>query len=225
MPPTKIIVAGKGGRRIVNDDGSLSIFEIPEPDWLDDHAVSQCNECRRKFTLVIRRHHCRRCGAIVCGRCCESRELLRLGYNDPVRVCLACNIRSIQENDFFQIHLKTLLRGCQAGIKDDDGRLQKAMLRLTEDHRQLTLKGSKELPGPTTFEVKSIEAIEPWKLQNEVSERRGVLVKLANGTNIDLEFVSESKAWTRAIRAMMQLLHPGRTMRTRSVSSSSESAE
>ncbi|KAI0650620.1 FYVE zinc finger-domain-containing protein [Trametes meyenii] len=43
--------------------------------WERDETVSECRECRRRFTFLNRRH-CRRCGRIFCDRCSSYRALL-----------------------------------------------------------------------------------------------------------------------------------------------------
>ncbi|KAH8106102.1 hypothetical protein BXZ70DRAFT_886506 [Cristinia sonorae] len=43
--------------------------------WERDETVTQCRECRRRFTFINRRH-CRRCGRIFCDRCSSYRTLL-----------------------------------------------------------------------------------------------------------------------------------------------------
>jgi hypothetical protein len=64
------------------------------PDnWVPDNAVSKCMECTASFTLMFRRHHCRRCGRTVCGNCApanNNRPIPEWGYSDPVRHCKAC---------------------------------------------------------------------------------------------------------------------------------------
>ena len=37
--------------------------------WVRDSERSGCVECGTKFTLFVRRHHCRRCGDIFCNEC------------------------------------------------------------------------------------------------------------------------------------------------------------
>ncbi|CAG8620517.1 6067_t:CDS:2, partial [Ambispora gerdemannii] len=45
--------------------------------WEHDGDVHDCRRCHRKFGLWIRRHHCRKCGQVVCDRCSTARvELL-----------------------------------------------------------------------------------------------------------------------------------------------------
>eukprot|EP01063_Lacrimia_lanifica_P012089 TRINITY_DN18702_c0_g1_i1.p1 TRINITY_DN18702_c0_g1~~TRINITY_DN18702_c0_g1_i1.p1 ORF type:complete len:1168 (+),score=288.03 TRINITY_DN18702_c0_g1_i1:73-3576(+) len=65
---------------------------IGDPDgaaarWVPDSEASSCLTCDRGFTFLTRRHHCRRCGQIFCGKCSEKRA-----HNGKtnVRVCDGC---------------------------------------------------------------------------------------------------------------------------------------
>lgn len=62
------------------------------PVWMADTETTKCLLCGQKFTLTLRRHHCRNCGSIVCGQCSTQRA--RLAHldisSDPVRVCDKC---------------------------------------------------------------------------------------------------------------------------------------
>ncbi|VDO20104.1 unnamed protein product [Brugia timori] len=49
-----------------------------EPCWADGHS---CSECEMKFSLTMRKHHCRHCGRLVCARCSEQ-EVPILKYGD-----------------------------------------------------------------------------------------------------------------------------------------------
>ena len=42
-----------------------------ESVWTDDNLVTSCHNCRNKFSLFNRRHHCRLCGKIYCCQCSE----------------------------------------------------------------------------------------------------------------------------------------------------------
>lgn len=41
--------------------------------WIPDSSVRGCMVCGARFTLLVRRHHCRRCGACVCHGCSTTR--------------------------------------------------------------------------------------------------------------------------------------------------------
>lgn len=43
--------------------------------WQPDNEVKSCLQCGTRFDFIIRRHHCRCCGGIFCGRC--SNHFLR----------------------------------------------------------------------------------------------------------------------------------------------------
>lgn len=60
-------------------------------EWIGDAEAAQCMRCSVKFSFSQRRHHCRNCGGVFCGKCSAHRlPLLTLGFVDPVRVCNSC---------------------------------------------------------------------------------------------------------------------------------------
>lgn len=59
--------------------------------WVPDGEAPFCMHCKKtQFTLINRRHHCRKCGAVVCGPCSNKRFLLPNQSSKPLRVCLHC---------------------------------------------------------------------------------------------------------------------------------------
>lgn len=60
------------------------------PFWIPDEDAPNCQECRLKFTVIRRRHHCRACGRVLCAQCCHSKA--KLPYMDfkEARVCQSC---------------------------------------------------------------------------------------------------------------------------------------
>lgn len=42
------------------------------PKWVDSSLVLNCQSCDKKFGLLIGKHHCRACGSVFCGSCCEQ---------------------------------------------------------------------------------------------------------------------------------------------------------
>ncbi|CAG8655957.1 6021_t:CDS:2, partial [Paraglomus occultum] len=41
--------------------------------WENDEDVVECRRCFKKFGFITRRHHCRKCGQVVCDRCSTAR--------------------------------------------------------------------------------------------------------------------------------------------------------
>lgn len=60
--------------------------------WVKDDECNTCMCCKRAvFTMLMRRHHCRRCGRVVCFACSAQRMLIPELYESvPVRVCNDC---------------------------------------------------------------------------------------------------------------------------------------
>jgi hypothetical protein len=64
----------------------------PKEQWVKDSDVDQCPCCKTvQFSMFDRRHHCRRCGRVICSSCSPHRRLVD-GYGDvPVRTCVDCH--------------------------------------------------------------------------------------------------------------------------------------
>ena len=54
--------------------------------WDSDSKNPHCFHCKNKFTLFIRRHHCRKCGKIFCINCMKKIKIC----NVPQIVCTSC---------------------------------------------------------------------------------------------------------------------------------------
>ena len=68
-----------------------SIFTLQKPIWIADDQAKYCLHCTKPFSLLIRRHHCRSCGAIICDLCSSNRlDLPFLSYGYQQRVCDSC---------------------------------------------------------------------------------------------------------------------------------------
>lgn len=107
------LVKSKSGLKMVCQHGHESApWDMEEPHWLEDNKVSQCPTCNIKFDFIHRRHHCRRCGLIFCGKCCSIKvQFYRMGFVDPVRHCHGCAAVTREEEDFFVNHIKVLFSG------------------------------------------------------------------------------------------------------------------
>ena len=62
---------------------------MKESTWMDDRDISNCQQCRKPFSVARRKHHCRNCGGIFCFECSES-SLQLASSSKPVRVCDSC---------------------------------------------------------------------------------------------------------------------------------------
>uniref|UniRef100_A0A914XLN2 Ankyrin repeat and FYVE domain containing 1 n=2 Tax=Plectus sambesii TaxID=2011161 RepID=A0A914XLN2_9BILA len=59
-----------------------------EPRWAEGDV---CSECSSKFSLTMRKHHCRHCGRLLCARCSErTMPILKYDLQKAVRVCDIC---------------------------------------------------------------------------------------------------------------------------------------
>ncbi|OWZ08336.1 hypothetical protein PHMEG_00019134 [Phytophthora megakarya] len=80
----------------------------PPPRWA---LASRCRLCAAKFGYFRQRHHCRSCGASVCGRHSRHRVPLKhLGLFQPQRVC-ACCFDDLQK----QVNIRALERVTRTG--------------------------------------------------------------------------------------------------------------
>jgi hypothetical protein len=99
--------------------------------WVPDRSALACMVCSKKFTMVKRRHHCRRCGACVCSGCSASRvsdkvlttdprgNVLKVHDSEPVRTCTRCT-------KVVDAQLSLALRRKGWGQKDDVPSAQQA---------------------------------------------------------------------------------------------------
>ncbi|KAM5175812.1 zinc finger FYVE domain-containing protein 26 isoform 1-T1 [Callospermophilus lateralis] len=63
----------------------------PRHQWIPDESESLCMVCcREHFTMFNRRHHCRRCGRLVCGSCSTKKMVVEGCRENPTRVCDQC---------------------------------------------------------------------------------------------------------------------------------------
>ncbi|XP_069344138.1 zinc finger FYVE domain-containing protein 26 [Eulemur rufifrons] len=77
---------------------SQSLLEFVPPatpparhQWVPDETESICMVCcREHFTMFNRRHHCRRCGRLVCSSCSTRKMVVEGCRENPTRVCDQC---------------------------------------------------------------------------------------------------------------------------------------
>ncbi len=71
--------------------GADKVDPTKPPRWIPDDNVNECSACKDAFSLVRRKHHCRACGGIFCGKCSSGAvPLAKFDMQKNVRVCDAC---------------------------------------------------------------------------------------------------------------------------------------
>ncbi|RLN11152.1 hypothetical protein BBJ28_00018719 [Nothophytophthora sp. Chile5] len=80
---------------IVEDLRMGSQLYIQRATWVKNSDRTTCNLCTRNFHALRRKHHCRRCGEVVCSDCStvETVDLPAIGYS-KLRLCKVCSIRA-----------------------------------------------------------------------------------------------------------------------------------
>lgn len=67
-----------------------------EERWPGDTEVNHCLDCKREFSWMVRRHHCRVCGRIFCYYCCNNYAVSKHSGRKE-RCCRAC-FRKLSES-------------------------------------------------------------------------------------------------------------------------------
>eukprot|EP00752_Nemacystus_decipiens_P004437 g4050.t1 len=99
--------AGRGGAGAEAEAGKdMSAGAMREggemPRWIPDEEKDACMICDRKFSLMLRRHHCRRCGRLSCNICAptnNTRPILEWGLSGAVRHCRLCYRSPMLDNN------------------------------------------------------------------------------------------------------------------------------
>jgi serine/threonine protein kinase len=82
--------------------------------WQPDHDVDRCMACRQHAVAKFSRHHCRKCGNVVCDACSKFKMVIPEWGNEKRRVCNKCavpNCEVVKEGYLSKLGSKGLLSG------------------------------------------------------------------------------------------------------------------
>ncbi|XP_034046950.1 pleckstrin homology domain-containing family F member 2-like [Thalassophryne amazonica] len=107
-----------------------SVFAVT---WVPDQASAICMRCCSTFTVTHRRHHCRKCGFVVCNSCSKHRVLLR--HIDPKkrqRICRICHsMLSIDAPELAHVRGDSMESSCsgenEVVIASDEDQVEESM--------------------------------------------------------------------------------------------------
>jgi hypothetical protein len=105
---TAITVAAMGTLIAEEKVQSLKEKAKVEQFWVPDDLAHDCHRCHDSFTMLNRRHHCRKCTNVFCNSCTSQRAMLKeQGFTVPVRVCDDCYIDVLNRKVLFAEGMST----------------------------------------------------------------------------------------------------------------------
>ena len=90
--------------------------EGPTGAWIPDDSGDVCNRCFKQVKAGLftsGKHHCRRCGQMICGPCSTKKiSLSRHGQGpEPVRVCDGCHAHEERFTACYSEYIPRLMQG------------------------------------------------------------------------------------------------------------------
>eukprot|EP00298_Acanthocystis_sp_HF-20_P012732 c20027_g2_i2.p1 GENE.c20027_g2_i2~~c20027_g2_i2.p1 ORF type:complete len:1422 (+),score=671.93 c20027_g2_i2:33-4298(+) len=85
--------------------GSLTPVPVTKAEWMPNEATNVCMQTKTKFTITVRRSHCRNCGRIFIKECLNNSVMLK-GFAQREKVCDSCYGLTLQEDQLFIIDHK-----------------------------------------------------------------------------------------------------------------------
>ncbi|XP_074921480.1 zinc finger FYVE domain-containing protein 26 isoform X8 [Chelonoidis abingdonii] len=128
--------------------------EVPPPkhQWIPDETEITCMVCKtERFTMFNRRHHCRRCGRLVCSSCSTKKMGVEACRENPARVCDQCYSYYSKHCSPGLVQDTSILSELVEGVVRNSGRAVTSVLPallsvglLGRDEHSAVLKSTKE---------------------------------------------------------------------------------
>ncbi|XP_029945611.1 pleckstrin homology domain-containing family F member 2-like [Salarias fasciatus] len=98
--------------------------------WIPDQAAFKCMRCFSNFSATRRRHHCRKCGFLVCNRCSKHRAVIsHIHPTKMQRICSLCHGKLKDEGAIRQ-------RGGSTGKNSTDEEEEEDLAESSEEEEQ-----------------------------------------------------------------------------------------
>ncbi|XP_068837545.1 zinc finger FYVE domain-containing protein 16 [Capricornis sumatraensis] len=115
-----------------------------QPTWVPDSEAPNCMNCKVKFTFTKRRHHCRACGKVFCGVCCNRK--CKLEYLEKeARVCVVC-YETISKAQAFERMMSPTGSNLKSNHSDECATIQPLQETQTSS-----------IPSPTTLPISALK--------------------------------------------------------------------
>jgi len=184
------------------------------PRWQDDEEVSNCARCNAAFSMLIRKHHCRKCGKIFCATCSnKKRALPTFDMKDPVRLCDGCDDWELGRIHFEEKQVEILLEGeifkkHAGGI----GMPRQRVIKLNTDRTGFTWSAAGKKPKPeAVIYLEEIKKVVPG-ITTDAFKRTGnkdlkhlCFSFIAEDRTLDLECDDNNirETWVAAVKACL----------------------
>ncbi|XP_004405659.1 PREDICTED: zinc finger FYVE domain-containing protein 16 [Odobenus rosmarus divergens] len=115
-----------------------------QPTWVPDSEAPNCMNCQVKFTFTKRRHHCRACGKVFCGVCCNRKCKLQY-LEKEARVCVVC-FETISKAQAFERMMSPTGSNLKSNHSDESATMQPLQETQTSG-----------IPSPTTLPISALK--------------------------------------------------------------------
>nr|XP_035923390.1 zinc finger FYVE domain-containing protein 16 isoform X2 [Halichoerus grypus] len=115
-----------------------------QPTWVPDSEAPNCMNCQVKFTFTKRRHHCRACGKVFCGVCCNRKCKLQY-LEKEARVCVVC-FETISKAQAFERMMSPTGSNLKSNHSDESATIQPLQETQTSG-----------VPSPTTLPISALK--------------------------------------------------------------------
>ncbi|KAG0281881.1 Zinc finger FYVE domain-containing protein 26 [Linnemannia exigua] len=161
--------------------------------WVRDEDASYCMVCTTtKFGVLIRKHHCRLCGRVICWKCCQMKDAVLLNnvladqghspaevaaisqeFRKPIRVCLDCIEQNASDSQHSQ---PTSPQQQQApsplsGAFPLQGVFGKLMSSTMSSSPQIVASATNAVGSSTFASPSSLHPVAPFQQQQQQQQR------------------------------------------------------